>query len=66
MNALPVDLLTFDDEDLQTIGSAAEKLERPVSGFYCLKETECTVSLGSVENLDQSQKSEGSCGNSRC
>jgi hypothetical protein len=28
-------------------------------------ETRCAVSLGSVESLDQDQKSEGTCGNSR-
>src|SRR5262245_6179153 len=31
----------------------------------CLKEIECPVSLGAVENLDQSQKSEGASSNAR-
>jgi hypothetical protein len=30
----------------------------------CLKETECAVSFRSVENMDQSEESEGPCRNS--
>jgi len=41
-------------------GIVSKKLD-----WNCFQETRCALSLGSIENLDQSQESESACGNSR-
>jgi ATP-dependent DNA ligase len=67
-DALPFDLLTFNGEDFRRNPFYERKaalrkiLKRTHRGIHCLKETERALSLGSVENVAQDQKSKRASG----